>query len=549
MKERMKIEDNNYILAKYDVSGIQDYIFADNRLRENAGASYQVTQILEKFLPEALLEEEMQVKGKVKINWNQETELELPAKEELQAEILYIGGGNAVLLLRSMELFQKVGDNLGIKAGREFPGICLAIAYINTDLQDFSADMKKLDVEMERVKSQTVRLPLYSPFPVVEQDNQSHQPIVRRMNYGETTENVTEVRFQKRKAYSNIRNYSRLFPEIDKDIEYEYPEEMEGLCSNQGEDSYIGVIHIDGNGMGQQIKNLIAGNRNYFEGVRQLRKKSVEIASLFNSAYQELLKKLWSYLKVTKEDDCSENDGIHKVKLPLRPIILDGDDFTVLCTADLAIPVAAGFLKELDGQQKNEEKKITACAGIAFVHSHFPFYAAYTIAEDSCSRAKTKWYQEKEKQRSTEEEKVRKREKSYLDFEVIKGSDAGRSAAHMDYRIRPYSVVTKKGEDVSDSLTALYDCLKRMEDKWPRNRLHKIYHALLQGNTEMELTELEFASRGYQRKELTEGDWKLTPLFDALELQGLCRLDMLKNLVYGEGDTNEELELEDNTEK
>ena len=53
----MESKRNTYILAKFDVSGIQQYIFATNRLRENVGASSQVTKILEEYLPIAIGEE------------------------------------------------------------------------------------------------------------------------------------------------------------------------------------------------------------------------------------------------------------------------------------------------------------------------------------------------------------------------------------------------------------------------------------------------------------------------------------------------------------
>ncbi len=68
---------------------------------------------------------------------------------------------------------------------------------------------------MAEKKANMVRQPIYSPFPVVEQDNSNHQPITRCYCYkmGEDklspssheVENMTEMKYQKWMAYKELK--------------------------------------------------------------------------------------------------------------------------------------------------------------------------------------------------------------------------------------------------------------------------------------------------------------------------------------------------------
>lgn len=509
----MSSKNSKYILAKYDVSGIQNYIFATNRLRENAGASYQVTRVLDEFLVEAF--REAAVQDEIVLDWSVEDKLCLPESENIKAEIIYIGGGNAVALFRDRELFRKIGEKLGMKAAENCQGLSLAVSYIETDLLDFADDRKRLDDKMDKMKRNMIRQPVHSPFPVTEQDNASYQPITCCVRYGDKIENMTRIQFQKRTAYKNIRSFQRLFPTVGDGVDYSYPEEMDQLCRKHGEDSQIAIVHIDGNGMGERINRQIQEHKTYSEGVPGIRKISKEIARLFQDTYAEVLQDLW-YRQVFENSGRHDNEKI----VPLRPIILDGDDFTFLCRAELAVPVTAGFMMKLMQKQRNVERKITACGGIAFVHSHFPFRVAYSIAEESCSRAKNKWYSQKGRE-------GRENVSCWLDFQIIKENAVELPVKNKDWQKRPYAIYMKDNEINGDSLRVLYDTLKNIED-WPSGRLHRIYRAFQEGDDAMKFLEREFASRGYEIGHLVQGKWQESPLFDALELRGLCRMDLLE---------------------
>lgn len=529
----MNSKNNEYILSKFDVSGIQSYIFATNRLRENVGASCQVTRILEEFLSEAIMEETVS-QQEYALEWKKKDSLLILKRESVKAEIIYIGGGNAMVLFRNKQIFEKVCHNLGMKVAKKCQGIYLAAAYVQTPLQNFKEDMKELGRKLAENKAHTIRQPIYSPFPVVEQDNSNHQPITRCYVYKKDEENteasyiienMTEMQYQKWMSYqwSRKNRDEKLYPVLNQVGNYDYPVDMEHLCDGHGGNSYIAVVHIDGNGMGRQILEVLYANEEYTKAVGVLREKSEEISHIFRNTYKAVLLKLCKHTELLKK----VNQG--KVLLPLRPIVLDGDDFTFLCTAELAVPIAAGFLTELSKSQEGSNRKITACAGIAFVHSHFPFNEAYRIAEDMCSKAKDKWYRERKEEKNSQENS---QENNFLDFCVLKGTEVGGIQGHREWQMRPYYVAAENKELRNDSLYYLYNTIKKMEDKWPSNRLHRIYQAMLEGEESMELLEKEFISREYYIKELIQADdWKCTPLYDALELRGLCKTELLADFL------------------
>ena len=88
--------------------------------------------------------------------------------------------------------------------------------------------------------------------------------------------------------------------------------------------------------------------------------------------------------------------------IPIRPVVLSGDDMTVIIRGDLAIDYANAFISAFQERTRDrlgtilreqhvfaEDKDyLTACAGIAFIKSSYPFYYGYQLAEDLCGQAK-----------------------------------------------------------------------------------------------------------------------------------------------------------------
>lgn len=246
------MRERKYILAQYDISGIQDYIFATNRLRENVGASYNVNRILNLFLPDAINEAVKTEGGFALINWNTEkSEFQFESNQEILAEVLYIGGGNAVVIYRNRRLYDKSSHIFAIKVAENCHGITVLSAFVETKLEDYCKEIEELEMELSNLKRMVPRNVPMSSWPIVEQDSVYGLPITKLYDKDNMDRVMSVIQYEKYEA-SRLKGMERENP-------YVFALQMEQLIDKRGEDSHVAVVHIDGNGMGE-LFDRIKGN-------------------------------------------------------------------------------------------------------------------------------------------------------------------------------------------------------------------------------------------------------------------------------------------------
>ena len=149
----------------------------------------------------------------------------------------------------------------------------------------------------------------------------------------------------------------------------------------EGRDRRIGFVHADISGLGQifrGVKDEARSPKDVFD-VAKIIEKAVTAAA--RAACRDILLG-------------RARNGV----VPARPVLLGGDDVTVIVRADLAVAFAERFLRAVKDETgaafsgsshlDGSPGRLSACAGIAVVSAGHPFQAAARLAEGLCDAAK-----------------------------------------------------------------------------------------------------------------------------------------------------------------
>ncbi|RRD42424.1 Cas10/Cmr2 second palm domain-containing protein [Buchananella hordeovulneris] len=170
--------------------------------------------------------------------------------------------------------------------------------------------------------------------------------------------------------------------------------------------SRAAVIHIDGNGIGALMTSLADKMKSvpateFDQHCGGLKAEDPDAFRLFSLAVSNELEEAtrrafvaaWAEVAYLSEQE--HKGGLSVV--PVVPVLLGGDDVTVITNGDYALPFVERYLTEFADQTRKQdgllryltdEAGLTAGAGIAVVGAQFPFHLAYTLAEKLAADAK-----------------------------------------------------------------------------------------------------------------------------------------------------------------
>ena len=353
--------------------------------------------------------------------------------------------------------------------------------------------------------------------------------------------------------------------------------------------SSVGVIHIDGNGVGAIMRDLgeaFKKTNNTLDKLAKapyLRKPNpcgkkpprvrsygrkpprfqwfvMEVNYRLDGVVKEAVARSWADVECLANDDDID-------LVPVVPVLVGGDDVTVYTDGRYAIPFAEAYIRHYEELTKKDAllsvlatvagapKKgpLTASAGVAIVGRNFPFHIAYDLAEGLVSRGKKLGKKKREVPCST------------IDFHVLRDAtvlDPDETLDEYEGRTqRPFLIGHYAPERIGDATTtsseeaptttsqplsswarilqavAVFDGKKPDDptqttgDPFPRARANRIVKLLAEGDAEKAVTEWDDALQNAPSAGLLAKQLKLLPPHSSSSDEARESLEQIKWLL------------------
>lgn len=328
------------------IQGIQGFIFETNKLKEIAGASEIVEQLsfneFEEFLGD----------NKEKVSYIQHA----AGNIKLTAD--------AEVIKRIVKYWPKYVEDFA-------PGLTLSQAVVELNEELTKDDIDLLEKKLKTARNKATMPAELAPMAVI-RSRRTGKPAVEGKKDG------PEDRANLKKDDNNSTILmDKMLPVEVKKKKTQFPFDISNMLHSGQDTGWLAVIHADGNSLGKILQDIPTD-------------RFKEFSDLLNKSTEDAAEKATT-LSIFKE-------GVpEKGHFPFRPVVIGGDDVTVIMRADLAIDFTRELLSQFETETKNnledilqnsQYKKLTACAGIAFMKSSYPFHYGIHLAEELCGIAK-----------------------------------------------------------------------------------------------------------------------------------------------------------------
>ena len=417
-----------HTLVMLQTNSNQPFIFSSPRLREQIGASFETT-MLSRWVKEAAFDMKLP-----SMSTSEKGIKTLPAT-------FWVSDSSGKVIIRftetdgdPKELAKRLIRGVTLRALTDAPGLDVTGVFIKATSNTVCAeDLQELDrVFLEYSLNRRPTAARFLQFPYLERGSESALPASASLGDLEySQESLQPNYFDESSPLSLPSRVKRAFASMSrkqqvddvkerlakrgKELQQEPSLDPTKLAAvfQDGEEfedakdmlSSVGVVHIDGNGVGAIMRDLGSAHSEAQEAGVCI--SADEVHTEPNDALQAFI------MVVNKRLDKTVKDAIalswYDVQeltpdtvVPIVPVLVGGDDVTVYTDGRFAIPFAEAYIRHYEELTDKDEllkqlavvagaKKpgtLTASAGVAIVGRNFPFHIAYDLAEGLVSRGK-----------------------------------------------------------------------------------------------------------------------------------------------------------------
>ncbi len=418
-----------HYLYGFTIYSIQGYIFQTNKLKEIAGASELVERICTTEFAKKITgsEDFDEFKNDPHAIRNAAGNIRYLFDDEMICREIFKGFPKAVLELA--------------------PEVQIGQAVVELDQKPESSDFERLENLLTAQRNNPIR-PVDLGYMAINRSRRTGLPSCEEKDKdGKPLDKATSLKLAEKSSRVSKLFFGSFF---DKE---RVTTDVEKIVSSKNSNySWLAVIHADGNNMGKVLKSLkneVTKEQDYTT-VSKLFSQLLDLSTR-EAAFKAFEKSLPPKNKV---------DGI----IPFRPIIVGGDDLTIVCRADLALKFTQTYLEEFKKQTEinftdagftsDLRNGLTACAGIAYIKVNYPFHYAVDLAEKLCSHAK-----KDAKQKPDENGQVpsclmfHKVQDSFVEkYDDIIERELTAKASNIQFDFGPYYLTAKNGEPTIEDL-------------------------------------------------------------------------------------------------
>ena len=432
------------VLVMLQTNSNQPFIFSSPRLREQIGASFEITLLS---------------------NWVKKEAEKLPKMKPLPATFWVSDSSGKVIVRLSddqgdpKDLAKQLIREVTLRALTEAPGLDVTGVFVKASSSTVDADdLQELDcVFLEYSLNRRPAAARFPQLPFLERGSESALPAsaslhdlnliqepLKPNDFDESSPLSLPSRVKRELARTSreqqVKDVQNRLKKLGKSLEQEpqlNPTKLaaafqDGEESEDAKDmlSSVGVVHIDGNGVGAIMRDLkrahdavkkIADKRpdmTIVSGIDDFRSFIMSVNKRLDDVVKDAIALSWYDVQELTPKDAQEPTP--KTVVPIVPVLVGGDDVTVYTDGRYAIPFAEAYIRHYEELTKDDDllsvlaivaggKKadaperdhfeiddyiiqnpgpLTASAGVAIVGRNFPFHIAYDLAEELVERGK-----------------------------------------------------------------------------------------------------------------------------------------------------------------